>query len=88
MAEPLLDMRTRSGLVRIKDADGNMDSPSELTSSGFVRKDYDIHFKIGETVTQYWDFFAVPADEREFLFEVHSPSQSVSYFRVLMKVTT
>jgi len=44
MLTPLLDMRTRSGLVRIKDADGNIDLPWDLTVSGFVRKDLDIHF--------------------------------------------
>jgi len=35
--------------------------------------------------TQYWDFFAVPAGQKEFLFEVHSPAQSVQYFTVVLK---
>jgi hypothetical protein len=86
MSTPLLDMRTRSGLVRIKDkdVDGNMESPWGVTSSGFVRKDYDIHFARGDVATQYWDFFPIPPEQTEFLFEVHSPAQSVLYFRVIL----
>ncbi len=83
MPTPLLDMRTRSGLVRIKDVDGNMESPWDVTSSGFVEKDDDIHFARGDVTTQYWDFFPVPPEQKEFLFEVHSPAQSVLYFRVI-----
>jgi len=85
MLTPLLDMRTRSGLVRIKDADGNIDLPWDLTVSGFVRKDLDIHFTMGNVTTQYWDFFPVPAGQKEFLFKVHSPAQSVQYFTVVLK---
>lgn len=84
MPTPLLDMRTRSGLVRIKDVDGNMEPPWDVTSSGFVGKDYDIHFARGNVTTQYWDFFPVPPEQNEFLFEVHSPAQSVLYFRVIL----
>ena len=83
MPTPLLDMRTRSGLVRIKDVDGNMESPWDVTSSGFVEKDDDIHFARGDVTTQYWDFFRVRPEQKEFLFEVHSPAQSVLYFRVI-----
>ena len=83
MPTPLLDMRTRSGLVRIKDVDGNMEPPWDVTSSGFVEKDDDIHFARGDVTTQYWDFFPVPPEQEEFLFEVHSPAQSVLYFRVI-----
>jgi hypothetical protein len=84
MAIPLLDMRTRSGLVRIKDVDGNVDTPWDLTSFGFVGKDYDIHFARGDVTTEYWDFFPVSPEQNEFLFEVHSPAQSVLYFRVIL----
>jgi hypothetical protein len=83
MATPLLDMRTRSGLIRIKDVDGNMQPPWDLTSSGFVEKDYDIHFAREDVTTEYWDFFPVPPKQHEFLFEVHSPAESVLYFRVI-----
>lgn len=82
MAIPLLGMSTRSGLVRIKDVDGNTEPPRDLASSGFVEKDYDIHFSRGDVTTQYWDFFLVPPEQQEFLFEVHSPAESVLYFRV------
>ena len=85
MPTPLLDMRTRSGLVRIKDVDGNMELPRDLTSSGFVGKDYDVHFARGDVTTQYWDFFPVPPEQNEFLFEVHSPAQSDLYFRVILR---
>src|SRR5947209_7054037 len=37
----------------------------------------------GDVTTQYWDFFPVPPEQEEFLFEVHSPAQSVLYFRVI-----
>lgn len=85
MSTPLLDMRTRSGLVRIKDADGNTEPPWDVTSSGLVQKNYDIHFAMGNVSAQYWDFFPVPREQNEFLFEVHSPAQSVLYFRVIRK---
>ncbi len=85
MSTPLLDMRTRSGLVRIKDTDGNMEPPWDLTPSGLVRKDYDLHFAAGNVTTQYWDFFPVAPDQKEFLFELHSPAQSIQYFRLILK---
>jgi hypothetical protein len=85
MAQPLLDMRTRSGLALIRDTSGNMELPWDLTSAGLARSDYDIHFARGNVTTQYWDFFPVSSDQKEFLFEVHSPAQSVSYFRVILK---
>ena len=85
MPTPLLDMRTRSGLVRIKDVDGNVEPPWDVTSFGLVRKDLDIHFARGDVTTQYWDFFPVPPEHKEFLFEVHSPAQSVLYFRVILR---
>jgi hypothetical protein len=82
---PLLDMFTRSGLVRVKDADGDTEWPWDLTSSGLVPKDYDIHFTKGSVTTEYWDFFPVTADQKEFLFNVHAPAESISYFTVVLK---
>ena len=87
LPKPLLNMWTRSGLVLIKDTTGNMELPSELTPSGLVHHDYDLHFEVGKVSTEYWDFFPVPEDQKEFLFEVHSPAQTVLYFRVLLKGT-
>jgi hypothetical protein len=85
IATPLLDMRTRSGLVLIKDNDGNLETPSDLAASGLVSIDHDIHFLNGNVTTQYWDFFLVAAGQKEFLFKVHSPAQSIVYFRVMRK---
>ena len=82
--KPFLNMMTRSGLVLIKDADGSMEPPWALTSSGLVRNDYDLHFAVGDTTIQYWDFFPVTPNQREFLFEVHSPAESVLYFTVTL----
>jgi hypothetical protein len=85
MPKPLLDTRTRSGLVLIKDVSGNMEPTWDLTSSGLVLNDLDIHFAMGNVTTQYWDSFPVPPDQKEFLFEVHSPARSVLYFRVILR---
>lgn len=81
---PLLSMMTRSGLVRVKDADGNTEWPWDLTSSGLVAQDYDIHFTKGNVTTEYWDFFPVTPDQKEFLFQVHTPAERVSYFTVVL----
>ena len=62
-----------------------MELPRQLSASGLAPKDYDLHFEVGNVNTQYWDFFPVPADKREFLFEVHSPAQNGLYFRVILK---
>jgi hypothetical protein len=85
IATPLLDMRTRSGLVLTKDSDGNVETPWDLTSSGLLPTDYDIHFSRGNVMAEYWDFFPVAPGQKEFLFQVHSPAQSIAYFRVIRK---
>ena len=85
IAEPLLDMRTRSGLVLIKDSNGNIEPPWDVSPSGLVAKDYDIHFSRGNVRTQYWNFFPVSSDQKQFLFKARSPAQTIQYFRVILK---
>jgi len=69
-----------SGLGRVKNVDGDIEAPMELTASGFVPYSglpgvYDIHFNRNST-TEYWDFFPASPDQREFLFEVFSPGSN------------
>jgi hypothetical protein len=71
---------TSSGLGRVKNVDGDIEAPMELTASGFVPYSglpgvYDIHFNRNST-TEYWDFFPASPDQREFLFEVFSPGSN------------
>ena len=66
-----------SGLGRIKNVNGDIEAPVQLTASGFVPYSgspgvYDIHFN-RDTSTEYWDFFPASPDQREFLFEVFPP---------------
>ena len=65
---------TGSGLVRIKDTDGNIELPMVLTPEGFVPFSgspgvYDVHFDKNST-TEYWDLFPAGPDQKEFLFQV------------------
>jgi len=69
-----------SGLGRIKNVNGDIEAPVQLTASGFVPYSgspgvYDIHFNRNST-TEYWDFFPASPDQKEFLFEVFSPGSS------------
>lgn len=80
-----------SGLVRIKNVDGNIEYPSDLTPSGFVSPFVvpagvnDVSFNGTET-TEHWDLFPVSPDEKEFLFQVILPSSSsMLFFRVIVK---
>ena len=77
-----------SGLVRIKNLGGSIHYPSALTPLGLVAPFVipagvnDIPFK-GSDTAEHWDFFPVPPDQREFLFEVIPPSHhSILSFRV------
>ena len=70
-------MYAASGLARIKDVEGGLEYPWELTPSGFVHfsgyPTYDLHFN--ETnATEYWDFFPAPPEQEEFLFRVVPPT--------------
>ena len=66
-------MYTGGGLVRVKIAEGDLDVPLILTPSGFVPFRgspgiFDIYFDQTNT-TEYWDFFLVQPNEKEFLFQ-------------------
>jgi hypothetical protein len=66
-----------SGLGLIKNVDGDIEAPMELTPSGFIPFSgspgvYDVRFDHRSSTTGYWDLFPAPADQREFLFEVFS----------------
>ena len=67
---------TVSGLVRVKDTDGNIEAPMVLTPDGFVPFSgspgvFDIHFEKG-TTAEFWDVFPASSRESEFLFQVFS----------------
>jgi hypothetical protein len=65
------NMYTESGLARIKDVEGGLEYPWELTPSGFVHfsgyPTYDVQFH-QTNATEYWDFFPAPPEQKEFLF--------------------
>jgi hypothetical protein len=90
------EMYTSSGLWRVKNVDGDLEAPLELTPAGFVRFSgspgiFDVHFN-RSTTTDYWDMFPVSPDQNEFLFQtgpvsgVWSPAgpQKVA-FRIIVK---
>jgi hypothetical protein len=63
-----------SGLVRVKDTDGDIEVPMALTPEGFVPFSgcpgvYDVHFD-KNTTTEYWDLLPAASDQKEFLFRV------------------
>jgi hypothetical protein len=65
-----------SGLGRVKNVDGDIEAPMELTQLGFVPFSgspgvFDIRFNRDST-TEYWDLFPSAPDQKEFLFEVIS----------------
>jgi hypothetical protein len=70
-----------SGLGLVKNVEGDIEAPMELTQSGFVPFSgspgvYDIRFDHRSSTTEYWDFFPISADQKEFLFEVFSPGSN------------
>lgn len=88
---------TCSGLVWVKNIDGELENPSVLTPSGFLALptvgcgSFDIDFG-GSNPTEYWDFFPAPPTQTEFLFEVYPPTGVLApkkspalSFRVLVK---
>jgi len=71
-------MAATSGLVRVKNVDGDVEAPMELTPSGFVPFSgspgvFDLRFDRSDT-TEYWDLFPVSPDQKEFLFQVFGAS--------------
>jgi hypothetical protein len=80
-----------SGIARIKNVDGSIEYPSELTPSGFVTLFVnpggvsDVPFAGNATVDQ-WAFFPASPDQEEFLFEVIPPSSNPTLsFRIIVK---
>ena len=72
-----------SGLVRVKNVDGEIEVPMDLTQSGFVPLSgapgvVDIRFNQGNT-TEYWDLFPASPDQKEFLFEVFAHGSKLSF---------
>lgn len=76
-----------SGLALVKDVEGDLEAPLELTPSGFTPFSgspgvYDVHFNRSGTA-EYWDLFPVSPDQKEFLFQVFAnPKFS---FRILLR---
>jgi len=73
-----VEMYLPSGLGLIRNADGDIEAPMELTAAGFVPFSgspgtFDVHFNRSGS-TEYWDLFPVSADQKEFLFQVISVS--------------
>jgi hypothetical protein len=71
-------MSASSGLALVKNVDGDIEAPMELTQSGFVPFSgspgvFDIRFNRSST-TEHWDLFPVSSGQKEFLFEVFSNS--------------
>lgn len=89
-------MATSSRLTRIRNVEGDLEGPWELTPSGFAHFSgspgaFDITFNPSDNDRkEFWDFFPVSPDEKEFLFQVVHPggvpenSPPVS-FRIVLK---
>jgi hypothetical protein len=78
----LTSMYSSSGLIRIKDIEGDLEGPVELTPLGFVPFSgapgiYDLHFD-KTNITEYWEFFPVANDQKEFLFRAPLTSRAAS----------
>ncbi len=81
-----LEMSTTSGLAQIKNVEGNLEYPSDLTPSGFVPGTYDLHFTQNAKTTEYWDFFPASPAQKEFLFRAVPPSNRAKLsFRIIVK---
>ena len=71
-------MSAGSGLGGVKNVDGDIEAPMELTPSGFVPFSgspgvFDLRFNKSDT-TEYWDLFPVSPDQVTFLFQVFGAS--------------
>jgi len=79
-----------SGLVRVKDTDGDIEVPMVLTSDGFVPFSgspgiYDVHFEQNMT-TEYWDLFPAAPDQKEFLFQVFPGNARANNSRLSFRI--
>ena len=89
------EMSSTSGLVRIRNGEGDVEGPVVLTASGFVPFSgspgiYDLRFKKTDT-TEYWDFFPTSPTEKEFLLQAFpyslmpsAPNATLS-FNIILK---
>jgi len=89
-------MYSTSGLARVKNVNGEIEAPMELTPSGFVPFSgspgvFDVRFE-KSNLTEYWDLFPVAQDQSEFLFQVFpfsgTPPSSATpelSFRIVLK---
>ena len=79
-----------SGLVRVKDTDGDIEVPMVLMSDGFVPFSgspgiYDVHFEQNMT-TEYWDLFPAAPNQKEFLFQVFPGNVRANSPRLSFKI--
>ena len=79
-----------SGLVRVKNTDGEIEVPMLLTPEGFVPFSgapgiYDVHFDQNMT-TEYWDLFPAAPDQKEFLFQVFPGNARANNPRLSFKI--
>src|SRR6202521_1173528 len=79
-----------SGLVRVKDTDGDIEVPMVLTSDGFVPFSgspgiYDVHFEQNMT-TEYWDLFPAAPDQKEYIFQVFSGYARANHSRLSFSI--
>jgi len=75
---------TLSGLVRVKDVEANVEHPMALTPSGFMPVNVGFQFT-GNTRLDYWEFFPVSPEEKDFLFQVISyQSDPPLSFRIIV----
>lgn len=80
----------QSGLVLVKNVDGDLQPPMGLSSTGFFASSgspgiFDMRFKQSGD-TEYWDFFPAPSDQKEFLFEVISPRNPTGPARFTFRI--
>lgn len=98
-ASEVRDMFLGSRLTRVKNVEGDLESPWILTPSGFAQFSgapgtYDIQFQKTDT-TQFCDFFPVSSEDKQFLFQVSdkqflfqvspAPGKPILSFRVIVK---
>jgi hypothetical protein len=79
-----------SGLVRVKDTDGDIEVPMVLTPEGFVPSsgspgNYDVHLEQNMT-TEYWDLFPAAPDQKEFLFQVSAGNARANNSRLSFRI--
>ncbi len=76
-----------SGLVRVKDTDGNTELPMVLEGSSPFQgmPGNDVHFD-RSTTAEYWDLFPAAPDQKEFLFQVSLRNARADNSRLFFKI--